>query len=86
MAGHPTRSRYCGAATSRQGELGGDAVVYDYDVIGKEKHVGTLEVSMESIQHYCDAIGETSPIYLDEQYAENEGPYGFIVAPPGSDG
>jgi len=70
-------------ATSRMGELSGDEVKYDQSVIGKEKHVGTLEVSMESIRHYCEAIGETSPLYLDQKYAEEEGQYGFVVAPPG---
>ena len=70
-------------ATSRQGDLGGDAVEYDRSVVGREMHVGTLQISAESIHHYCSAIGETSPLYLDEQFAVERGPYGFLIAPPG---
>ncbi|MBT5774196.1 MAG: hypothetical protein HOH95_07450 [Dehalococcoidia bacterium] len=70
-------------ATSGQGELGGDALELDESVIGQEVHAGSLEISAESIASYCEALEETNPLYTDPAWAESEGPYGGIVAPPG---
>jgi len=70
-------------ATSGQGDLGGDAVELDETVIGQEVHAGSLEVTLESIANYCEALEETNPLYTDAAWAEREGPYGTIVAPPG---
>lgn len=70
-------------ATSGQGELGGDALELDESVIGQEVHAGALEVTLESIASYCEALEETNPLYTDPAWAESEGPYGGIVAPPG---
>ena len=70
-------------ATSGQGELGGDALEMDDTVIGQEVHVGSLEVTLESIASYCEALEETNPLYTNPQWAEREGPYGGIVAPHG---
>ena len=70
-------------STSGQGELGGGAVELDDSVIGEEVHVGSLEISLASIASYCEALEETNPLYTDAEWAEREGPYGGIVAPPG---
>jgi acyl dehydratase/predicted metal-dependent phosphoesterase TrpH len=70
-------------STSGQGELGGGAVELDESVIGEEVHVGSLEVTLDSIANYCEALEETNPLYTDAAWAESEGPYGGIVAPPG---
>ena len=70
-------------ATSRQGELGGDALEYDRSVIGREVKVGTLEVTAASIAQYCEALEETNPLYTDEAYARVHGPFGGLIAPPG---
>ncbi|MGE3960321.1 MAG: MaoC family dehydratase N-terminal domain-containing protein [Dehalococcoidia bacterium] len=70
-------------STSRQGELGGDALEYDRSVVGREVAVGQLEVTAESIRHYCEALEETNPLYTDETFARERGPYGFLIAPPG---
>jgi acyl dehydratase/predicted metal-dependent phosphoesterase TrpH len=70
-------------STSRQGELGGDALEFDRSVVGREVHVGTLEVTAESVRHYCDALEETNPLYTDEQFATEQGPYKGLIAPPG---
>ena len=70
-------------ATSGQGELGGDAVEMDDTVIGQEVHVGSLAITLETIADYCEALEETNPLYTDATWAEREGPYGGIVAPPG---
>lgn len=69
-------------STSRQGELGGEAIEYDRSVIGKEIHVGRLEVTSEAIAAFAEAIQETNPLYTDERWATEEGPYGGIIAPP----
>jgi len=69
-------------STSRQGDLGGEPLEYDHSVIGKEIHVGQLHVTMENIAAFCDALQETNPLYTDERWATEEGPYGGIIAPP----
>ena len=70
-------------STSGQGDLGGDVVQIDESVIGKEVRVGSLEVTVHSIGEYCEALEETNPLYTDADWAEREGPYGGLVAPPG---
>ena len=70
-------------STSRQGELGGDALVYDRAVVGREVHVGRLEVTAPSIAAYCEALDETNPLYVDETFSREHGPYGGLIAPPG---
>ena len=58
------------------------SLTYDESVIGQEVEVASFEVTAEQIKAYCEAIGETSPLYTDEATAK-EGPYGGIIAPPG---
>ncbi len=70
-------------STSRQGELGGDELEYDRSVVGREVPVGKLEVTAESIRQYCEALEETNPLYTDETFAREHGPYGGVIAPPG---
>ena len=54
---------------------------YDRSVIGREFDVGTVEVTREILAAYCDALGETNPLYTDDEVAK-QGPYGGIIAPP----
>lgn len=68
--------------SSRQGDLGGDAIEYDRSAVGREVHAGRFEVTRESIATYCEALEETNPLYTDEAAAKS-GPYKGIVAPPG---
>ncbi|MEX2446330.1 MAG: PHP-associated domain-containing protein, partial [Dehalococcoidia bacterium] len=70
------------AASSGQGALGGEALEYDRDVVGRKVPVGRFEVTREAIAAYCDALEETNPLYTDEAFAAL-GPYGGIIAPPG---
>tara|TARA_Y100000588_G_C14251982_1_gene923857 strand:+ start:1622 stop:2818 length:1197 start_codon:yes stop_codon:yes gene_type:complete len=70
-------------ATSGQGELGGEAIEMDKSAIGEEVHVGSLAVTIDSIANYCEALEETNPLYIDAHWAETEGPFGGIIAPPG---
>jgi acyl dehydratase/predicted metal-dependent phosphoesterase TrpH len=69
-------------ATSRQGELGGDDIQYDRSVVGREVPVGRFEVTREGIAAYCAALGETNPLYTDEDFAA-QGPFRGLIAPPG---
>ncbi len=41
-----------------------------------------VTVTREMIRKFTDAIGETNPLYIDDEAAKN-GPYGGLVAPPG---
>lgn len=70
-------------STSRQGELGGDELEFDRSVVGREVPVGRLEITAESIAHYCEALEETNPLYTDELFARETGPFGGLIAPPG---
>lgn len=55
---------------------------YDPSVIGKEEVIGEFDITREQIAAYCEAVGETNPLYTDEEVAK-KGPHGGIIAPPG---
>lgn len=58
-----------------------DSIDFDRSVVGVEVEVGAHEVTAEQIIAFARAIGETNPLYLDEQAARS-GPYGVLIAPP----
>ena len=58
-----------------------DAIDFDRSVIGVDVEVGTHEAVKEKMIAYAKALGETNPLYLDEEAAK-AGPYGTIIAPP----
>lgn len=55
---------------------------FDESVVGVEEVVGSFTVTREQIAAYCQAVGETNPLYTNEEAARS-GPYGGIIAPPG---
>ena len=58
------------------------AVDYDPALINKVFEVTEpVEVKADKIARFCAALGETNPIFTDEEAAK-KGPYGGIVAPP----
>ena len=59
-----------------------DRIEFDKSVIGIDVPAGTHQVTREEIVAYARALGETNPLYLDEEVAK-AGPYGTIIAPPG---
>jgi 3-hydroxybutyryl-CoA dehydratase len=59
-----------------------DSIEFDKSVIGVDVAVGSRQVTGEEIVAYAKALGETNPLYLDEEAAK-AGPYGAIIAPPG---
>lgn len=58
-----------------------EVLEYDRSVIGVEVEVGKFEVTKEQILAFCRAVGETNPLFTDEEAAK-AGPYGGLVAPP----
>jgi acyl dehydratase len=54
---------------------------YDASVIGQEFDRYTYEVTREDIAEFATSLGETNPLYTDEEYAGTT-PYGGIIAPP----
>ena len=48
--------------------------------IGLESDPVTYAVEKHSIEHFARAIGESNPIYFDEQFAKDN--VGGIIAPP----
>ena len=59
-----------------------DSIEFDKSVIGVDVPTGTHHVTREEIVAYARALGETNPLYLDEEAAK-AGPYGAIIATPG---
>jgi acyl dehydratase len=49
---------------------------------GKEIELEAIsDASQDSILHYCDAIGDNNPLWIDEEYAKKSR-FGAITAPP----
>jgi acyl dehydratase len=51
-------------------------------LIGKTGETVIMDVEKGAIKKFADAVGETNPLYWDEDYAKNT-EYGGIIAPPG---
>jgi acyl dehydratase len=55
---------------------------YDPAIIGKVfEETDPVAVSAKEIKDFCAAVGETNPLYSDEE-AARKGPYGGLTAPP----
>ena len=54
---------------------------YDRSLYGKEHLAGPFEVTKELIQSFTRGVGETSPVFTDEDAARAAG-YSGLVAPP----
>ena len=54
---------------------------YDRSLYGKEHLAGPFEVSKELIRAFAQSVGETNPVFLDEEAARAAGYHG-LVAPP----
>jgi acyl dehydratase len=50
--------------------------------IGLSVDTSVIEIEKEPIRRFADAVGETNPLYWDEEYARKSR-HGGIVAPPG---
>jgi acyl dehydratase len=58
------------------------AVQYDPAIIGKVFDVtDPVPVTAEEIKGFCEAVGETNPLFTDEASAK-KGRYGRLCAPP----
>ena len=54
---------------------------YDRSLYGKEHLAGPFEVTKELIQSFTRSVGETNPVFIDEDAARAAG-YRGLVAPP----
>jgi acyl dehydratase len=45
------------------------------------KVTGPITVSDQDVRRFCELLGETNPLFLEEE-AARRGPYGQLVAPP----
>jgi acyl dehydratase len=58
------------------------AVNYDPSIINKTFEITEpVTVTREMIRNFCEALGETNPLYTDDE-ASKRGPFGGLVAPP----
>jgi acyl dehydratase len=62
-------------------EITDETLEYDRSIVGVDFEVGSHEVTKEKIASFAKAIGETNPLYLDEESA-SKGPHRVIIAPP----
>ena len=51
------------------------------DLIGKEMEPVVWEIDRQWIRKFCDAVGDSNPVWQDEIYARNSR-FGGIIAPP----
>ena len=54
---------------------------FDRSLLGKVHQAGPFEVTREIIRDFCSAIGESNPLYTDEEAARQAG-YRAVLAPP----
>jgi acyl dehydratase len=63
----------------------------DYDIDGVRaewtgkcvsESVGRYPVECDPIRRHCHMTGDTNPLYLDPEFARNEGPYGDVIVSP----
>ena len=59
-----------------------DGLDFDRSVLGVDVDIGEYHVTKEEIIAYARALGETNPLYVDED-AARAGPYGAVIAPAG---
>ena len=53
---------------------------FDHSLLGKEHHSGPFHVTRELIDGFCSTLGETNPLYLDDDAARGAG-YDTVLAP-----
>lgn len=54
---------------------------YDESWVGKEFDRYDYDVTQEDIIEFATSLGETNPLFTDEEFAKGT-PYGGIIAPP----
>ena len=54
---------------------------WDDIIPGEARKTIPYRLTLEAIQKYCKVIGDTHPLYFDEDYAKTT-PYKGIIAPP----
>lgn len=64
-----------------EGAVTNETLEYDRSVIGVEVEVGQFTVTREQIETFVEVMGETNPVYTDDEAAKANG-YRGIIAPP----
>ncbi len=54
---------------------------WDAIIPGEARPTLPYRLTLSAIQRYCQAVGETHPLYFDEDYARKSR-YGGLIAPP----
>lgn len=64
--------------------MAGDSIITDEmkAAVGVESEPSVYEIERSSIRRWAESIGDTNPLYRDEEYARSKG-YRSLVAPPG---
>lgn len=62
---------------------------YDVEAVKKEyvgkvlrTSVGRYPVEYDPIRRHCHMAHDLNPLFLDPEFAKNEGPYGGVISPP----
>ena len=63
-------------------QVADDGLEFDRSVLGVDVDIGEFHVTKEAIIAYARALGETNPLFVDEEAAK-AGPYGTVIAPAG---
>lgn len=56
-------------------------VDFDRSLLGVDYPAGTFQVEKDALLRFCKAVGETDPVYTDEEAARQAG-HRALVAPP----
>lgn len=56
-------------------------IIYDRSLLGVEHYAGRFHVTVEMINKFSNAVGESNPLYTVETLSEDS-QYGGIIAPP----
>jgi len=51
-------------------------------LVGLTAEPVVTEVERGAIKRFCEAVGDSNPLFTDAEYAKN-GPYGNVICPPG---
>ena len=58
-----------------------EAIEFDRSLLGVEHRVGTFNITREAILAFCEAVGDSNPLFTDREAARAAG-HDDIIAPP----
>lgn len=57
-------------------------LTYGDIVVGYEFPSVQYEITKDQVMKYVEAVGDSNPLYIDEEYAKRRSKYGGLIAPP----